>query len=460
MTHYELPIFAFLAALLVLIPLPYYWRRGNVAIFAIIAWTFAVDIVHGINATIWANNTFNAVPLWCDIVTKLITGASYALPISFMCICKHLAEISSSGIITFDSKDRRHRMVFEAVMCFGLPFVFMALYCIVQDHRFNIIEDIGCQSPVYNSIPAIFIFWFPRLLFSVITMIYAAIALHRFIRHRLIFSSHLKNSGSGLTTNQYFCLISMTLMNMIWNTILTIFNLYDSVSGSGLHPWTSWNDVHSHWNHVDVWSRNTMPLGSRRIALLLWWTVPVSSFIFFIFQYGFRQEIRGKYTRAWIWLKAGIFHSRRLSEESGTIFRGGPLLKHPKLVHQRGKGRFPIFRASAGNSVSSTINLSIEDLRHCHLHDSLDQSTAEESSTLSHVQTGERLPQLPEIPVLPPFSSYLPSSLPFTDLVECRHIQDYRRPFCGPSICAPTRPNRIEGIVVTVHRHASIDTTT
>jgi pheromone a factor receptor len=84
-------------------------------------------------------------------------------------------------------------MVFEVVICFGLPFVFLGLrghlvlflcarayhlLCllsdyIVQDHRFDIIEDLGCQPTVYASIPAIFILWFPQLLFSVVTMIYA-----------------------------------------------------------------------------------------------------------------------------------------------------------------------------------------------------------------------------------------------------------------------------------------------
>jgi pheromone a factor receptor len=71
MAQYELPIFAFLAALLTLIPLPCQWRRGNVATVAIIAWAFVVDVVYGINATIWANNAFNAFPIWCDIGEEL-----------------------------------------------------------------------------------------------------------------------------------------------------------------------------------------------------------------------------------------------------------------------------------------------------------------------------------------------------------------------------------------------------
>ena len=42
----------------------------------------------------------------------------------------------------------------------------------MQGHRFDIIEDIGCQAATYYSIPAVFIIWFPPLLFATITFIY------------------------------------------------------------------------------------------------------------------------------------------------------------------------------------------------------------------------------------------------------------------------------------------------
>jgi pheromone a factor receptor len=145
----------------------------------------------------------------------------------------------------------------------------------------------------------------------------SVIALHHFNRRRLIFISHLEDSKSGLTTNQYFWLISMTITNLTWNTIATIFNLYINVSG-GLRPWTSWNDVHSHWDHTDIRSQNTMPPGAHRIMMLLWWSVPVSSFILFICQYGFGQEIKEEYVRGWIRLKKTIFCGRHL-EDRETI---------------------------------------------------------------------------------------------------------------------------------------------
>ena len=38
----ELPYVAFVAAFLVLIPLPWHWRSGNVATLAMVAWLFVL----------------------------------------------------------------------------------------------------------------------------------------------------------------------------------------------------------------------------------------------------------------------------------------------------------------------------------------------------------------------------------------------------------------------------------
>jgi Pheromone A receptor len=43
---------------------------------------------------------------------------------------------------------------------------------IVQDHRFDIVENIGCQAAVYVSAPAIIIIWFPQLFLSALTLIF------------------------------------------------------------------------------------------------------------------------------------------------------------------------------------------------------------------------------------------------------------------------------------------------
>ena len=145
MAYYWLPISAFLAAILVLFPLPSYWRSRNVPVLAIISWSFIVDSIQAVNSVIWIDNTRSVIPVWCDIseffsvlrvdihnlsysATRIMIGASFALPISTLCICKYLEEVSSPrNSSKRKEEDFKRRMIIEGGMCFGLPLVFIAL---------------------------------------------------------------------------------------------------------------------------------------------------------------------------------------------------------------------------------------------------------------------------------------------------------------------------------------------
>lgn len=43
---------------------------------------------------------------------------------------------------------------------------------IVQDHRFDIVEDFGCQPATFMSLPALIIVWLPPLVISVVALLY------------------------------------------------------------------------------------------------------------------------------------------------------------------------------------------------------------------------------------------------------------------------------------------------
>ena len=63
----ELPVLAFIAAVLVLIPLPRQIRVRNVASIAMILWFFEHCLVSGIDAIVWAGNVRDSAPVWCEI---------------------------------------------------------------------------------------------------------------------------------------------------------------------------------------------------------------------------------------------------------------------------------------------------------------------------------------------------------------------------------------------------------
>ena len=71
-----LPVTAFIGAVLVLIPLPSHWRARNYATISLVAWLFVVNLIYGINSTIWNDNIGIRLLVWCDI------SASY---VNFQC---------------------------------------------------------------------------------------------------------------------------------------------------------------------------------------------------------------------------------------------------------------------------------------------------------------------------------------------------------------------------------------
>ena len=64
-----LPLAAFIGAVLVLIPLPSHWRARNYATISLIFWLFVINLIYGINSTIWNDNIRIRFLVWCDIST-------------------------------------------------------------------------------------------------------------------------------------------------------------------------------------------------------------------------------------------------------------------------------------------------------------------------------------------------------------------------------------------------------
>ncbi|KAH7882765.1 GPCR fungal pheromone mating factor, partial [Phlebopus sp. FC_14] len=295
MQNPSLPVGAFLAVFLVLIPVPWHWRARNIGTLAIIAWLSVINLIYGINSIIWAGDVSNPVPVYCDIATKIIVGANFALPIATMCVCKHLELVSSNRQVRLDNTDRRRRMIFDSIMCFGVPLIFMALHYVVQGHRYDIIENFGCQPTVYISWAAVFIIYMPPLAFSLATLVYASIALYHFVRRRISFAMHLQNSNSALTTHRYLRLIAMAVTEIAWGSSLSAFNLYNNTH-YGLRPWISWANVHSNFSRVDLYPTIELLPSFLNTQYLFWWMMPASAYIFFLF-FGFGEEARKEYSK-------------------------------------------------------------------------------------------------------------------------------------------------------------------
>ncbi|GLB44319.1 putative pheromone A receptor [Lyophyllum shimeji] len=318
--HPELVPVAFISAISVLLVLPWHWRAGNVATLALAFWLFISNIIYGIDAAIWGENARIIIPVWCDITTKLIIGANFAIPAACLCITIHLERVASVRLATTTISDKRRRQIFEALMCFGLPLFFMILHFIVQGHRFDIIEEYGCRPTTYFSIPAIFIVWLPPLLMSIVSLVYAGLALRHFMLRRVSFAAHLNATRSALTTSRYLRLMLMAGLQMIWGVTTTSYALWFTVIGIPIRPWTTWADVHSDFSRIDQYLSLVTPQQVLTAYYVLWWIVPISTLIFVAF-FAFGNDAMEEYKKCWIWFRTRVLGQTVSTEPTrGSFF--------------------------------------------------------------------------------------------------------------------------------------------
>ncbi|KAF7300104.1 Pheromone receptor Rcb2 B44 [Mycena kentingensis (nom. inval.)] len=290
---YELPIGAFVATALVLLPLPWHWRARNVPTLSIIAWLFVSNIIIGVDSIVWADSIAIRIPVWCDISTKIRIGSNMALPACCLCLCIHLERIASVRQVSTTLNQKHRRMLFDLAMCWGLPLIIMALHYVVQGHRFDVVENIGCLPAIYVSLAAVFILYVPILTVIALTLIFASAALYHFFRRRVTFARHLQDSTSALTPSRYFRLMAMALVQMFWATVVTVVNMVLTLQG-GLRPWISWADVHSNFSRVGVFPAIFTPAFIRDPEYFSFWAVPGSVVLFVAF-FAFGQDAMKEY---------------------------------------------------------------------------------------------------------------------------------------------------------------------
>ena len=183
-----------MAAFAVSLPLPWHWRAKNIATLSIIFWLLSANLVILVNAIIWADNYNDLSPIWCDICEypftspsyynadamiplkagRVITAAGIAIPICCLTQMRRLEAVASTRTAGISPTKNHRRVAWDLIFCLGFPVIHVALRYIVQGHRYDIIEDIGCIIPFVFTWPSLIILHLVPLLISLAAVIYAS----------------------------------------------------------------------------------------------------------------------------------------------------------------------------------------------------------------------------------------------------------------------------------------------
>ncbi|KAJ6483439.1 GPCR fungal pheromone mating factor [Mycena sanguinolenta] len=297
-----MPIGAFLACALLLVPLPWHWRMRNIPTLSMIAWLFMSNFTHGINAIIWSGHIHDVAPIWCDIVTKSHTGATAAGPATCLSLVLQLWRVAASRPNTTKT------FMLDIFLCWGYPTATMALHIVVQGHRFNIRENFGCFGTTYVSIPAILILYGPITVIGVLNLVFGGLAFANFWRLRHSFAAGLERQKSPFNMHRYVRAMVVAILIAIWDAAVIVLVDMFAFEQEGILPYTSWEDVHS-----DFWRVAQIPImrvAPKQLVLfrVLWWVSPASAYLFFC-SFALGDEGGTEYALWYRWLPRMFGHT-------------------------------------------------------------------------------------------------------------------------------------------------------
>ncbi|KAJ7794992.1 putative pheromone receptor [Mycena olivaceomarginata] len=314
--HPEFAPIAFISAFSLALPLPWHWRARNVATLSIMFWLFITNIIYGIDAIIWGDSIDIVATVWCDISTKLIIGSNIALPAACLCICIHLEAVASVRLARTSAADRKRRQIFEALMCFALPILYMHF-----GHRFDIIQEYGCRPTTYFSVASIFLVFLPPIILSVASLIIGG--MHRPSPfHR---SPHLlRRTPRRLPFRPDDIAIPPPHAHVHPRNALVhrrhLVHVMVHHHRVPLRPYTSWAGVHSNFSRIDTYPTLFIPDLVLRTYYFLWWLVPISTFAF-VAMFAFGRDAVEEYKKCFLWVRRVVF---RVSLTSSSDSKNGP----------------------------------------------------------------------------------------------------------------------------------------
>ncbi|KAF9462769.1 STE3-like pheromone receptor [Collybia nuda] len=319
-TYPLFPIFSFLGFLVSIIPLPWHLQAWNAGTCAFMIWTGLSCLSEFINSIIWRGNVLNVAPVWCDISSKLMIGVGIGIPASTLCISRRLYNITAVQTVSVTREDKRRVLIGDLCIAVGIPVIIMILHVVVQGHRFDILEDIGCYPVVFNTLPAYFLYYIWPVVIGVVSFCYSCLTLRSFWQRRLQFSQ-LMNSNSSMNASRYFRLMLLAVVDILCTIPLGVYTIYIATKGVPLSPWVSWEDTHFDFGRVVkiptlFWRSD--PSFQIGVELTRW--LPVFCAFLFFALFGFASEAKKHYAMAFWWVAKRFGFNRPSAKGTKATF--------------------------------------------------------------------------------------------------------------------------------------------
>ncbi|THH17677.1 hypothetical protein EW146_g3173 [Bondarzewia mesenterica] len=351
--------FAFLGFIMCCIPIYWHLEAWNTGTCLYMAWTGLACLNQFINSVVWNHNAINRAPIWCDISSRIVLASSVAIPAASLCINRRLYNIASIKSVTVTRREKQRGIMIDLTIGLGIPIFEIILQYIVEGHRFDIIEDVGCYPVTYNTPPAYALVFVWPVAIGAVSFVYCILTIRHFWIRKQQFSQ-IVSSNRNLNQSRYFRLMALAGVELLGTIPLGSYSIYLNATVNQIQPWISWADTHFNFSRVDqipsvIWRADTHIQTSVELSR---WLLVLCAFIFFAF-FGFADEARKHYDLVYTRVASHLGYSS--ATKSSTNFTGSNSWNLPNMSSSRGGATLAFFttsnysRKASSDSLSTTI---------------------------------------------------------------------------------------------------------
>lgn len=178
--------------------------------------------------------------------------------------------------------------------------IFCSTDYVVQGHRYDILEDVGCIPATYNVTLTYVLIQVPTLSIFLATTVYAVLTMRAFAHRQAQFKEFLNSGNSNISSSRYVRLIALASLEVIIGLPLALTGCILNATVYGpVNPWISWEDTHFEFWRVwmvpaKFWRADPLTVSVTELSR---WSAVLCGLVFFAF-FGFAEEARTNYKRA------------------------------------------------------------------------------------------------------------------------------------------------------------------
>ncbi|KAH7924993.1 STE3-domain-containing protein [Leucogyrophana mollusca] len=401
-------MFAFFGFVLAMIPLPWHLESWNTGTCLYMIWTGLACLNQFINSVVWNSDVINRAPVWCDISTRFMIGSAVGIPCASLCINRRLYHITSVSSVTKSRAQRRRDVLVDLGIGLGIPVIEMALQYIVQGHRFNIFEEIGCYPFTFNSPPAYALVFAWPIAIGMVSACYCILTIRALAQRRSEFKE-LLSANKNLNSGRYFRLMGLAGIEVCCTLPLGAYSIYLNASAEEIQRWVSWENTHYDFSRVGqypsiIWRMNSLTVLSLELSR---WLVVVCAFIFFGF-FGFADEAKKNYRLAYFSvaktvglstgnMTSGLWSSTGSKPENTYNSRSGTM---PVFVTQRTERKRDSMASFSTDLSIGEFGAAFDDVKEAPYSPTESSTGSASKASLPYSPADEKEVPLPDLPVI------------------------------------------------------------